>query len=52
MCVKLKKDCDTLATEKAQLSEENHQQTQTISELKKTIQDLNGKLTVVNLQVN
>lgn len=58
MFVKLQKDYDTLVAEKAQLqrsvndlSEENHQQTQAISESKKTIQDLNGKIAVINLQV-
>ena len=56
--MKLQKDCDTLVAEKAQLqrsvndlSDENHQQTQAISESKKTIQDLNGKIAVINLQV-
>lgn len=56
--MKLQKDYDTLVAEKAQLqrsvndlSEENHQQTQAISESKKTIQDLNGKIAVINLQV-
>ena len=56
--MKLSRDFAALVDEKAQLqmsvnnlSEENCKQTQVISELNKTIQDLKGKLTVIKLQV-